>query len=170
MKKIQITENWLKLDVGCGILTVIKGKDRNIQLQMDSDDTGDSYVNLSKYEAKQISNMLLVSIGEFPETLLNNKASNKSLQEHAEEYKNIVCPPEKDFGWAHEKISLLLNSYIPNAYMSGSVSFALEAALLRDTLRNLLETTEELATIVHLITSKQGEAIEKAKVALKIGD
>lgn len=74
------------------------------------------------------------------------------------------------FAWAHEKISLLLNSYIPNAYMSGSVSFALEAALLRDTLKNLLEATEELATIVHLITSKQGEAIEKAKVALKIGD
>lgn len=69
MKKIEKNKHWLLLDVLCGKVKVLRNQ--NIQLQMESDDTGDSYVDLSKHEAKQISNMLLVAIGELDESVLD---------------------------------------------------------------------------------------------------
>ena len=71
MKKIEKNQHWLLLDVLCGKIKVLRNQ--NIQLQMESDDTGDSNVDLSRHEAKQISNMLLVAIGELDESVLEEE-------------------------------------------------------------------------------------------------
>lgn len=49
--------------------------------------------------------------------------------------------------------------------MSNLVTYE-QAKQLRGALKELVEATEELATIVHLITKKQGDAIHKAKTLL----
>lgn len=72
--KIEITHHWLKLDVLCGEITITRNQ--NIQLQIDSDERGDTYIDLSKYEAKQISNMLLNAIGELDDEELDNEPEN----------------------------------------------------------------------------------------------
>lgn len=45
-------------------------------------------------------------------------------------------------------------------------SLSTENAQLREALKELLESTQELATIVYMITSKQGASIEQAKQLL----
>lgn len=62
---MEIKYFWTKLDVGCGKVTVLKNQ--AIQLTVEDEDDFGHYVDLSKHEAKAISDMLLLSLGELSE-------------------------------------------------------------------------------------------------------
>jgi uncharacterized protein YhdP len=69
MGKIEVNHYWTKLDKWGGFIRVLRNQD--IQLQIESDDSGNAYINLSKNEVKQLSNMLLLAIDELDESQLN---------------------------------------------------------------------------------------------------
>lgn len=75
MNKIEINHYWTKLDVGCGKITILKNQ--SIQLTVDDEDDFGTYVDLDKYEAKAISDMLLLAIGELSELEFEQKYNNK---------------------------------------------------------------------------------------------
>lgn len=52
------------------------------------------------------------------------------------------------------------------AYIEGYNEMSSQLEAYKESLTELLEASEELATIIHMITRKQGDAINKAKSLL----